>query len=62
MCTRLVSSAEADSLELVGRCYVQMKIGKKGFRDQVIVVKNLSRPVILGVAIQTPMEWEWDTA
>ena len=36
----------------VGECFVQIKIGKKIFRDQVIVVKNLSRPSILGVALQ----------
>ena len=29
-----------------------MRIGQKFFRDKVIIVKNLSRPFILGVAIQ----------
>ena len=52
MGSRLVSSAGGDNLQPVDECFIQMKIGKKMFRDQVIIVKNLSRPFILGVAIQ----------
>ena len=51
-CNRLVSSAGGDSLQLVGKCFVEMKIGKIFFRKCMIVVRNLSRPFILGVAMQ----------
>ena len=52
MCNRLLFSAGGDSLQPVGEYFVQMKTGKKISRDHVIVVKNLSRPFILGVATQ----------
>ena len=52
ICNTLVSSAGVDSLQPVGKFFIQMKIARKILRDQVIVIKNLSRPFILGVAIQ----------
>ena len=51
MYNRLVSSTGGNSLQPVGKCFAGMKIGKKYFRDQLIVFKNLSRQFILGVAI-----------
>ena len=51
-CRRLMSSAGGNSLHRVGECFIKVAIGKKIFWDRVIVVKNLSRPFILGVAIQ----------
>ena len=51
-CIRLVSSTGGDSLHPAGECFIKIAIGKKIFRDRVIVVKYLSRPFILGVEVQ----------
>ena len=35
-----------------GECYIKSKIGKRVFKDRVIIIKNLNRDYIIGVAIQ----------
>ena len=36
----------------MGECYVDLKIGKKVLKDRVIIIQNLNRDYIIGVAMQ----------
>ena len=45
-------SVGGDTLEPMGKCYVDLKIGKKVLKDIVMIIKNLNRDCIIGVAIQ----------
>ena len=49
---RLVYNAGGDNLYPIGEHFIKTTSGKKIFRDRVIVLKKLSRPFILGEAIQ----------
>ena len=51
-CNRKVRSVGGDTLVPMGECYVELKIGKKVLKDRVIIIKNLNRDYIIGVAIQ----------
>ena len=51
-CNKKVRSAGGDTLVPIGECYVELKIGKKVLKDRVIIIKNLNRDYIIGVAIQ----------
>ena len=51
-CNRNVRSAGGDTLVLKGECYIKSKIGKRVLKDRVIIIKNLNRDYIIGVAIQ----------
>ena len=45
---RNISGVGGEALEPVGECFITLKIGKKIFRDRVIVIKNLKHNYILG--------------
>ena len=45
---RTFSGAGGGTLIAVGECFVQLQIGKKIFRDRVILIKNVTRDYILG--------------
>ena len=47
-----MSSAGGDCLHPVGEYFIKTTMYKNIFRDRIIVVQNLSRPFILGVAMQ----------
>ena len=51
-CNRKVRIAGGDTLVSIGECYIELKIGKKVLQDRVIIIKNLNRDYIIGVAIQ----------
>ena len=36
----------------MGECFVDLEIGKRILRDRTIIIQNLSRDYIIGVAIQ----------
>ena len=38
---------------LAGKCFVQLQIGKKSFRDRVIVIENLKCYYILGQVLHS---------
>ena len=46
-CTRNISGA-GEALVPAGECFIQLQIGKKTFRDRVIVIENLKCDYILG--------------
>ena len=52
MCNRQIRSVGGDPLVLMSECFVDLKIGKRILRDRAIIIKNLSRDYIIGVAIQ----------
>ena len=47
-CSRNISHASGEALILVGECFIQLQIGKKLFRDKVIVIQNLKHGYMLG--------------
>ena len=51
-CNRQIRSVRGDTLVLMGKCFVDLKIGKRMLRDRAIIIKNLNRDYIIGVAIQ----------
>ena len=51
-CNRKIRSVGGDTLVPIGKCYVDLKIGSKVLKDRVIIIKNLNRDYIIGVAIQ----------
>ena len=51
-CNRQIRSAGGDTLVLMGKCYVDLKIGNRMLRDRAIIIKNLNRDHIIGAAIQ----------
>ena len=51
-CNRQIRSVGGDPLVLMGECFVDLKIGNRVLRDRAIIIKNLSRDYIIGVAIQ----------
>ena len=42
-CNRSTSGADGGTLIPVGECIVQVQIGKKVFRDRVIVIENVNK-------------------
>ena len=51
-CNKKIRSVGGDTLVPMGECYVDLKIGIKVLKDRVIIIKNLNRDYIIGVAIQ----------
>ena len=51
-CNRKVRSVGGDSLVSIGECFIELKIGKRVLKDRVIIIQNLHRDYIIGVAIQ----------
>ena len=47
-CNRTISIAGRGTLIPVGECFVQLQIGKKTFRDRILIIKTLMRNYILG--------------
>ena len=47
-CNRFIAGAGGEALRLVGKCFIQQWIGKKVFRDRVVVIRNLQHKYILG--------------
>ena len=46
-CTRNISGAAGEALVPAGECFIQLQIGKKMFRDRVIVIENVRGDYIL---------------
>ena len=51
-CNRQIGSVGGDPLVPMSECFVDLKIGNKMLRDRAIIIKNLNRDYIIGVAIQ----------
>ncbi len=51
-CKHDVYGAGGDSLGPLGECYLQIQIGKKVFRDRVVILRNLTKSYILGLPWQ----------
>ena len=51
-CNRKIRSVGGDTLVTIGECYIELKTGKRVLKDRVIIIKNLNRDYIIGVAIQ----------
>ena len=49
---RQLRSAGGDTLVPMAKCYVDLKISNRMLRDRAIIMKNLNRYYIIGVAIQ----------
>ena len=47
-CNRIISGAGGEALVPVGEWFIQLQIGKKIFRDRVIIINNLKCNYILG--------------
>ena len=47
-CNRNILGAGGEALIPVGECFIKLHIGKKMFRDRVIVIENLKHNYILG--------------
>ena len=47
-CHRYIAGTEGEALRPVGKCFVQLQMGKRVFRDMVVVIKNLRHKYILG--------------
>ena len=47
-CDRYIAGMGGETLKPVGKCFVQLQIGKRVFRDRVVVIKNLRHKYILG--------------
>ena len=47
-CSRNILNASGEALIPAGECFIQLQIGKKLFRDRVIVIQNLKCEYILG--------------
>ena len=47
-CDRYMAGMGGEALKPVGKCFVQLQIGKRLFRDRVVVIKNLRHKYILG--------------
>ena len=47
-CYRYIAGVGGKTLRPVGKCFVQLQIGKRLFRDRVVVIKNLRCRYILG--------------
>ena len=47
-CNRYIAGAGGKTLRPVGKCFVQLQIGRKVFRDRLVVNKNLRHKYILG--------------
>ena len=48
MPARYIAGTGGDALRPVGECFIQLQIGKKVFRDRVVVSKNQHHKYILG--------------
>ena len=51
-CNRQITNVGGDPLVLMGECFVDLKIGNRMLRDRAIIIQNLNRDYIIGVAIQ----------
>ena len=47
-CNRSIAGAGSKTPRLVGKCFICLPIGKRVFRDQVVVIDNLRCKYILG--------------
>ena len=47
-CNRYIADAEGEVLRPVDECFIQLQIGKKVFRDRVVVLENQLHKYILG--------------
>ena len=47
-CDRYISGVGGKTLRPVGKCFIQLQIGKRVFRDRVVIIKNLRCKYILG--------------
>ena len=47
-CSRSIAGAGGETLRLAGECIIHLQIGKRVFRDQVVVIDNLRCQYILG--------------
>ena len=47
-CNRSISGAGGETLIPVGKCFIQLQIGKRTFQDRVIIIENLICNYILG--------------
>ena len=45
---RYIAGVGCKALRLVGKCFIQLQIGKRVFRDRVVVIENLRCKYILG--------------
>ena len=50
-CSRNTSNARSKALIPIGECFFQLQIGRKIFRDRVIVIQNLKYNYILGLVL-----------
>ena len=50
--SRTLTGAGGEALILKGECFLQIKIGKQTFRDQVNIVHNINHDYIMGTAMQ----------
>ena len=46
-CDRYIAGGGGETLRPVGKCFIQLQIGKRVFRDRVVVIKNLRHKYIL---------------
>ena len=58
-CNRFIAGMGGDTLILVGECFIQLQIGKRVFRDQVVVTDNLRQEYILGQVLH--MSYQFST-
>ena len=47
-CERYIADVRGKTLKLVSECFIKLQIGKKVFRDRVVVIKNQRCKYILG--------------
>ena len=47
-CNRYIAGMGGETMKPVGKCFIQLQIGKRVFRGRVVVIKNLRQKYILG--------------
>ena len=47
-CNSFIAGVEGKTLRLVGECFIHLQIGKRVFRDWVVVIDTLRHKYILG--------------
>ena len=50
-CNRYIAGMGGKTVRPVGDCFIQLQIGKRVFRDGVVVIKNLRHKYILGQVV-----------
>ena len=56
-CNRYIACIGGEVLRPVGKCFVQLQIGKKIFRDRVLVIENLWHKYMLGQVLHRSYEF-----